>query len=87
MKNPKPMWTVLYQSPGEFVGMGVRFFSSEKNAQDCYDDWVKKGYCPTKRPFYQLSDEKFMGPIDLMALRGAGQRRRHDQSLPKVPTH
>ena len=69
--RPQPNWTVLYSSPGkDFVGFGVDFFYDEKDAEECYDNHIKIGNSPTKRPFYCDYDIKWMNPSDKYACFG-----------------
>lgn len=71
-KRPWPNWTVLYNiaRPGAaFVGKGWEFFYNEDAAQRCYDDQIKVGNVPTKRPFHPI-DKQHMNLLDFRACKG-----------------
>lgn len=58
--NQAPKWTVLYNIPGEYVGTGWEFFSSEEEADKRYTILKEHKYVPCKRKFYP-SDIQHLG--------------------------
>ncbi len=66
----RPKWTVLYninRNGSVYIGKGWEFFNNGDMAQRCYDEQVKIGNVPTKRPFH-TTDKKYMQVCDLKAL-------------------
>jgi hypothetical protein len=69
--NPEPLrpsWTVVYNRVSlgsRWIGKGWEFFDDEEWAKRRYDELVKEGHCPTKRP-YHSSDRQHLGAVHAM---------------------
>lgn len=62
-----PNWTVTYcivKKDAVFLGKGWEFFYNEDAAQRCYDEQIKLGNVPMKRPFHP-NDKLHMNPVDV----------------------
>lgn len=67
-KRKCPSWTIHYNrvNPGSrWIGTGWEFFDEESAAKARYDELMKDGHYPTKRP-YHAEDKRHLGAVHAM---------------------
>ena len=69
----KPKWTVIYNLPtreSAWIGTAWEFYEEESNAQRRYDELVKDGRYPTKRPYHRDNDRSHLAAVHEMNGQG-----------------